>query len=340
VPCYNYGRFLKRCVASVLEQSGVTVRVLIIDDASQDDTAEVGHGLAALDGRVQFTKHAKNRGHIATYNEGLLEWAAADYSLLLSADDALTPGALARAAALMDRHPDVGMVYGMALVLSDGDRRPEMSAGQPADYRIVSSVDFLRRCFEFGNTIETPTAVVRTRVQRRVGGYRPELPHSGDMEMWMRFAAHGPIGVLRALQGYVYRHGVNMRFRYFSQLLGDRREVLQACEQVLEQFGGDFSSYRDVWRRAMRLRLAKESCLLAGAAFEKGELENCQACLAFAQELSSDIYRSQEWWRLKARTALGGSPWRSARWLRGKGRPLRSPHITERVPWESGWWPG
>src|SRR4051794_4607901 len=112
IPCYNYGRFLRDCVASVLGQAGVDVRVLVIDDCSKDDTPAVGAVLAAADARVEFRRHAVNRGHIATYNEGLLEWAAGDYALLLSADDLLIPGALARAAALMDAHPEVGMTYG------------------------------------------------------------------------------------------------------------------------------------------------------------------------------------------------------------------------------------
>ena len=70
VPCYNYGRFLRECVESVLGQP-VDVRVLIIDDASTDDTPEVAAALAAEDARVEFRRHAVNRGHIATYNEGL-----------------------------------------------------------------------------------------------------------------------------------------------------------------------------------------------------------------------------------------------------------------------------
>ena len=43
VPCYNYARYLETCVSSVLDQEGVDVRVLIIDDASSDRSAEVGH---------------------------------------------------------------------------------------------------------------------------------------------------------------------------------------------------------------------------------------------------------------------------------------------------------
>ena len=47
IPCYNYARYLRGCVESVLSQNGVDVRILVIDDASPDDTAEIGARLAA-----------------------------------------------------------------------------------------------------------------------------------------------------------------------------------------------------------------------------------------------------------------------------------------------------
>src|SRR3954453_21056063 len=124
IPCYKYGRYLPDCVRSVLDQEGVDARVLIIDDASPDDSAEVALRLAAEDERVEARIHEVNRGHIATYNEGLLEWADGDYSVLLSADDLLTPGSLARAAAVLTEHPDVGFVYGHALKWTDGTPPP------------------------------------------------------------------------------------------------------------------------------------------------------------------------------------------------------------------------
>ena len=46
VPCYRYGHYLRQCVQSVLDQSVRDVRVLILDDASPDDTEEVGRALA------------------------------------------------------------------------------------------------------------------------------------------------------------------------------------------------------------------------------------------------------------------------------------------------------
>ena len=114
VPCYNYGHLLPDCVRSVLTQQGVDVDVLIIDDASPDGSASVAVGLAQADRRVKVICHAVNQGHIATYNEGLA-LAAGDYVVLLSADDMLTPGALERATSVMERHPNVGLVYGHPL---------------------------------------------------------------------------------------------------------------------------------------------------------------------------------------------------------------------------------
>lgn len=116
VPCFRYGRFLRECVESVLTQSGPELRVLIIDDASPDTTAEVAEGLVCSDPRVSYCRHTSNQGLIATANEGIA-WARADHMLLLSADDYLLPGALSRSVELMDDHPSVAFTFGGAVVL-------------------------------------------------------------------------------------------------------------------------------------------------------------------------------------------------------------------------------
>jgi len=111
VPCYRYGHYLRSCVTSILFQVDVDVRVLILDDASPDNTAEVAAELVKEDPRVTYVRHEVNHGHIATYNKGI-EWANADYQLLLSADDYLLPGALSRLTKLTANHPKVGLVFG------------------------------------------------------------------------------------------------------------------------------------------------------------------------------------------------------------------------------------
>src|SRR4051794_626994 len=211
IPCYRYGRYLRQCVESVLEQEGVEPRVLIIDDASPDDSANVALALAAEDDRVEVRVHRVNRGHIATYNEGLLEWADGEYSVLLSADDLLTSGSLLRATRVLDANPQVGFVYGRVVRWQEGSPRPPASAVAAAT-TVWPGLEWLRILCRLGhNVVTSPEVVVRTSVQHAIGGYLPELPHTGDAEMWMRFAAHADVAYIRgADQAYYRTHGQNM----------------------------------------------------------------------------------------------------------------------------------
>ncbi len=65
--------YLEQCVESVLSQAGVEVDVLIIDDCSPDNTPEICSRLTGRDSRVRVIRHETNRGHIATYNEGIAQ---------------------------------------------------------------------------------------------------------------------------------------------------------------------------------------------------------------------------------------------------------------------------
>lgn len=313
VPCYNYARFLPQCVSSVLDQDGVDVRVLIIDDCSTDETEQVGRGWAQRDRRVEFRRHPVNRGHIATYNEGLLEWCSAPYSLLLSADDALTPGALARATQLMDSHPEVGMTYGMALVIPDGPSPPVVPDARPKNDLVLTSSRFLEYCCaRAANPVPTPTAVVRTELQHRLGGYRPGLPHSGDMEMWMRFASHASVGVVRSIQACYRKHRTNMSHHYSTHTLRDHRQVLEACEDVLGRWGCRFPEAHR-WREMLHRRVADKALRVASTALDEGDMDQFRACVEYVSTVDPRYRTSGMWWRLRAKRLIGGPLWQRLR---------------------------
>ena len=342
VPCYNYGRYLEQSVGSILGQDGVEVRVLIIDDCSSDDTPVVGQRLAAADQRVEFRRHEKNRGHIATYNEGLLEWASAGYCMLLSADDALAPGALARATRLMDQNPEVGMTYGMALVMVDDDATGPDGGAASDEHKVVSGVKFLEHGFENANPVPTASAVVRTSVQKRLGGYRPEYPHAGDLEMWMRFATEGPIGVVRAVQAYYRWHTSNMSHQHYGQLVSDLRELGEVGQDVLRRCGDRFPE-TGAWQRRFARSLSRRAVASASSAFNGGRMDECRARLEFARELWPGVRSSGAWWRLAAKRLAGQSLWRALRPAvnRLRGVPVEESGGRPRL-WRGlkmGWWP-
>ncbi len=239
IPCYNYGSFLPSCVATVLDQPGVDLDVIIVDDASPDGSAEVAESLAESDARIRLIRHLHNRGHIATYNDGIDE-AQGDYVVLLSADDLLTPGSLSRATALLEAHPAVGFAYGDTLDFS-GDYRP-VARERPRGWAVWPGRTWLSRRFRTSrNVIRTCEVVMRATVQRQVGGYRPELPQLGDLDMWMRAASVADVGyVVGADQAWYRLHNANMHAtlhegRRLSGVLRDLEERLLTFELLAEK---------------------------------------------------------------------------------------------------------
>jgi glycosyltransferase involved in cell wall biosynthesis len=272
IPCYNYGHYLQDAVASAFDgQDGLDVRVLVIDDASTDDSADVARQIAARDARVEVKVHPRNRGHIATYNEGLLEWADADYTVLLSADDRLTPGALRRAADLLDAHPEVGFAYGHPVHFQHGtDLPPARTSVQ--GWSVWSGQWWIERRFRDAQScITCPEVMVRTALQKRVGGYDPRLPHTGDMEMWMRLSAYADVGFIRGVDQAFYRvHGNNMNKTYTP--VADLKQRRLAYESVLERCAAALPE-ADRLADMVHRKLAWEALWSAARAYDRGRTQ-------------------------------------------------------------------
>lgn len=294
VPCYNYARYLTDCVRSVLDQSIKDVRVLVIDDASSDETLQVANGLSAADKRVHVIGHAHNRGHIATFNEGI-EWADSDYFLLLSADDLLLPGALERAVDVMENNPDVVMTYGQCLSWHDENPMPRMIPGHEYTW---SRHDLLKEiCTTATNVVPTPTAIVRTRTQKEIGGYRPSLPHAGDMEMWLRFAAHGAVARIDAMQAIYRKHPAAMSNAYFAEMLSDYRQCQLTFDSFWELYGnraGVSLGLQAVARRALAERVFNHGILL----LRRGRLKDGVQLIREAFSMEPQLSRRPPLWRL------------------------------------------
>jgi glycosyltransferase involved in cell wall biosynthesis len=209
IPCYNYGNYLSECIASILNQQDCSVRILIIDDASHDGSAEAASRLAARDSRIDLIIHPKNVGHISTFNEGIV-WAQQEYFLLLSADDVLAPGALKRAGEVLAANPNVAFVYGRAIRFR-GQTPAIVESSLRLPPRIIPGWQFIAEiCANPRNPVDTLSAVVRTSVQKKVGPYKLDLPHAGDLEMWLRCATAGDVGKIDWVQGLRRLHDRNM----------------------------------------------------------------------------------------------------------------------------------
>jgi hypothetical protein len=318
VPCYNYGDYLPGCVAAILEQPGVAVDVLVVDDASTDASGEIAEQLAAEHESVRLIRHERNAGHIATYNEGLA-LARGEYVVLLSADDLLTPGSLQRATALMEAHPSVGLVYGHAVRFAD--EVPPPARVESSHWMIWSGYDWLATRFRSGrNCILSPEVVLRTGIQHEIGGYKVDLPHTGDLEVWMRAAAVADIGYVGGVDQAWYRdHASNMHRSMFqaSELGGmavDLRERMRAFELMARQVAGRFPE-AERWLSEAQRALAVETLNLCIRPFYWGNAGTwpVDQLADLALELYPGARRLPQWRTLSLHRRLG------------PGRPRRDP---------------
>lgn len=210
IPNYNYARYLQDCIDSVRNQQAERLRILIIDNASTDDSAAVARTLASADPRIELMLRPRNLGAHASFNDGI-DWAQSDYFLILCSDDYLAPGALARAMSFMEQNDDVHMIHGRTHFrddINDGDDPPDTRS--LSDWSKQDGKSFLTSLCQSGrNFVSGPTAIVRTAIQKKVGCYRPALPHTDDLEMWLRFALHGAVGRTDNIQAVARVHASN-----------------------------------------------------------------------------------------------------------------------------------
>lgn len=324
VPNFNYARFLPGAVDSVLGQAGVVVDVVIVDDASTDDSVEVAERIVANDGRVRVVRHTTNRGAVATFNDGL-EHVSGEFLVRLDADDQLTPGALARAVALARAYPEVGLIYGHPVHFAETtDSEARRVRGWARPYRVPrgtlpparenaerwliwSGRRWLAdRCRAGVNVITAPEVVMRTSVVERVGGQR-DLAHTHDMEMWLRIAAHADVGyIMGADQAYHRDHPTSLSKRADPIMILQERRA--AFDVLFSGAAGRLPEAPALHARAKRA-LARDALQRACHAYDRGNTATISVpdLTAFATEIDAGSRQTMLWHALRLRQGLGPS---------------------------------
>ncbi len=303
VPCFDYERYLRAAVASVLDQPGVEVDVIIVDDRSRDGSLALARRLAAADPRVAVVAHRTNRGPVDTFNDGL-ERAQGRYLVRLDADDLLARGALARAVALLEAEPSVGLAYGRPVHFT-GDRVPASPRTKVTGWTIWPGATWLeRRCRAGWNCITAPEVVMRRSVVEVVGGQRPELAFAHDMEMWLRMAAVADVGHLEGPdQAYHRDHEASMTSTSTKLMdLQDRRLVFETLFDGHDLAIADGDRLQHLARRALAAEALDEAC----RSLDRTSVhEPIEPYVTFAREVCPDATSLRQWHALQARRRVG-----------------------------------
>jgi hypothetical protein len=203
IPMFNYGHYLPQTVHSALAQDHVEPQVIIVDDASTDDSKAVARRLAAADGRVTVIGQQRNGGPAAAFNRGYAA-ATGEFIVRLDADDLLTPGSLARSVALFDAFPDVGLVYGHPVHFTGPP--PATARQHVRSWSIWPGRDWIaERCRRGVNCITTPEAIVRGSVLQQAGPLSTDIQVATDIHLWLRIAALADVARVNGPDQALYR---------------------------------------------------------------------------------------------------------------------------------------
>jgi hypothetical protein len=305
VPCYNYGRFLPDSVGSALGQDGVDVQVIIVDDASKDDSAALAEAMAAADPRITVVRHHTNTGHVVAFNDGYAR-ATGEFIVRLDADDLLTPGSLARAVALFDAHPSVGLVYGHPHHF-DTDFPPVPNLAVRG-WSVWSGADWIaERCRQGVNCITTPEAVIRASVMAEIGGLDTRLRYAQDMEMWLRTAAVSDVGRVDGPDQALHRdHATSMSVTHGAGELLDLQERRTVFGVLFDGPGARLPG-AEAMHTAAKRQLATHALIHACHAYDRGRAgtADIDAFVAFALATYPHAAQLSMWRALERRRRVG-----------------------------------
>jgi glycosyltransferase involved in cell wall biosynthesis len=213
IPAYNHGPFVQRCLDSVLEDPYPAKEIVIIDDGSTDNTAEViAEWVARHQGEIpiQYVRRS-NLGVSATLKE-LAELARGEFLRLGASDDYLLPGGFEAQVRYLLAHPGKSAVIGDSIVVDrDGSKLHDsgMCDLHGADKRLYRSDDGIRRAIISQWAIGGPVTLIRKRVLDAVGRWNEGL-RIDDWDFFLRLAARDALGFIDVRVCAYRLHGTNL----------------------------------------------------------------------------------------------------------------------------------
>ena len=212
---HNYGRFLSKAIESVLSQSFKDWELLIYDDGSDDDTAEVA-GRYTHYPNVSFFQPGK-QGLIRTANQAI-EQARGNYVIRLDADDYLEENALLIMVQEFKRNPETALVYPDYFVVNE-------------DNVILEHIRQNSITSE-SNLLDLPAhgacSLIKRSILLKIRKYDPSLTCQDGYDLWLKVAGEYRVKNVNLPLFYYRRHGRN--------LTGQEHRILSARQQIKERF--------------------------------------------------------------------------------------------------------
>jgi tetratricopeptide (TPR) repeat protein len=269
IPAYNQGCYLVSAIESVLAQTYQDFEIVVVDDGSTDNTAEVAQRYS--DPRVRYV-YQENRGLSAARNTGIRH-SAGEFLSFLDSDDLFLPEKLELLTAVLDDRSDVGFVAGQA--------QPIDEQGKPTGKLFATPLPENGRELLNGNPLHVGSVLLRREWQERVGFFDESLRSYEDWDMWLRLARAG------CRMSWVARPVSLYRF-HRAQMTRDGSQMTVATFAVLDKLFND-PGLPTSWRDMHASAYSHAHLRAAAQAYRTRDFEQAKSSLARAAELNPEL---------------------------------------------------
>jgi glycosyltransferase involved in cell wall biosynthesis len=200
IPTYNYAHFIGEAIESVLTQTFTDFELIILDDASTDNTDDVV-AQYLHDPRIQYYKNDKNLGLVGNWNKAL-DLATGEYIKILCADDKFRPTLLERFVAVMDEHKQVTLVVCNREVFGGASKILTLPLKHYQKGR-----DMINSTINSWDRIGEPTSTMFRRSDlEKAGKFDPNKHQFIDLDVWIRLLTIGDCYIVPEALSYQRSH--------------------------------------------------------------------------------------------------------------------------------------
>ena len=196
MPSFNHGRFIEAAIESVLSQTYQDFELIVVDDGSSDNSAEIISQFSSPKLRVEYLK--QNVGACEAMNIALSKSRGA-YIAVCNSDDAWVANKLETQCSFLDRNQDICAVFSNVVWVGvDGEclESSDSPYERVFEQRNRSRWAWLRDLLEGGNCLCHPSVLIRREVFEAVGNYDNRLRQLPDLFMWTKAVQYGDIFVM------------------------------------------------------------------------------------------------------------------------------------------------
>lgn len=174
LPTYNRGEMLKNTISSIVSQTYTNWELIIVDDASNDNTEEIVNDFN--DSRIHYTRNQKNFGANYSRNRGAA-LATGEYLAFIDSDNEWSPEKLERQMRCFKAESVLDLVFCKVLV-KDGELEKNVPDEEIKDLKEI----MVRK-----NVVDTSSALMRKNAFKRVGGFDEQITRLQDWDLFFRF---------------------------------------------------------------------------------------------------------------------------------------------------------